>query len=188
MVHHSILDFSHNIYKRIRSWTTLETLNCQKVFIGLGKNHPLPFVHGLNPPSLETTVTVVTTVTATDLDRTIIGFMPPSPPRSSANIFFASHCFGVPHSSLCLLPFCDLNIDHNDLAEQLPSFSRRRVPCAVKIQKPISAMAAAAREPRSWQKKRNRHGARAAEPWLLLDEVVDAADGTNAIAGTGKTR
>ena len=165
MVHHSILDFSHNIYKRIRSWTTLETLNCQKVFIGLGKNHPLPFVHGLNPPSLETTVTVVTTVTATDLDRTIIGFMPPSPPRSSANIFFASHsCSGVAPTPSCLLLFCDLNIDQNDLAERLPSFSRRRVPRAVEIRKPISAATATAREPWPWQEKRNRHGVRAAKP------------------------
>ena len=89
-------------------------MDCRKAFIGLGKNHPFPFVRGLNSPSPET---LATAVTATDLDRAITGFMLPSPSRSSANIFFASHSCSPPP---CLLLFCDLNIDQNDLADRLP--------------------------------------------------------------------
>ncbi|KAH1223987.1 Kinesin-like protein KIN-7G [Glycine max] len=112
------------------------------------KELPSPFRPQSQFSVAETTVTAITAVTTTDLDRAIIGFMPPSPPHSSANIFFASHsCSGVEPTPSCLLLFCDLNIDQNDLAERLPSFSRRRVPRAVEIRKPISAATATAREP-----------------------------------------
>jgi len=65
------------------------------------------------------------------------------------------------------------------------SVQRRRVPRAVEIQTPV---AAAAGEPRPRPEKRNRHGARAPEPWLLLYEVVDSPDATDAAGAARYSR